>query len=122
MADCLFLGHTLEDVGAAFTCASHSWFFVSGITHRTIALWVWSISLNKIVGLDIGKQGMKSVFAFPAFIKVFCTCTLLLFLMSDLAVAVFCFFLSGHMFLVKASKGLLGLVLCRWFKWTGKSH
>ena len=76
--------------------------------------------MNKIVGLDIGRQGMKGVFVFPAFIKVFCTCTLLLFLMSDLAVAVFCLFVSGHMFLVKASKGLLGLVLRRWVKWTGK--
>ena len=57
--------------------------------------------MNKIVGLDIGRQGMKGVFVFPAFIKVFCTCTLLLFLMSDLAVAGFCLFLSGHMFLVE---------------------
>ena len=63
---------------------------------------------------------MKSVFAFPAFIKVFCTCTLFFFLLNDLAVAGFCLFLSGHMFLVKASKGLLGLVLRRWVKWTGK--
>ena len=47
----LFLGQTLEDVWAAFTCASHSWFFVSEITHRTVALLVWSISLDKIVGL-----------------------------------------------------------------------
>ena len=63
---------------------------------------------------------MKSVFVFPAFIKVFRTCTLLPVLMNGLAVAVFCLFLSGHMFLVKASKGLLGLVLRRWVKWTGK--
>ena len=79
--------------------------------------------MNNIVGLvDVGRQGMESVFVFSAFMKVFCTCTLLFLLKNELAVAVFCLFLSGHMFLVKASKGLLGLVLCRGVKWTRKSH